>query len=113
MDVANNNKAIKLKARHQLVQGREVATKLQHLLFQHGLGLNSADDLMAKILGSFNNSISALDSLEPISSSSSLVTAVEGSQNASCDNDGKLEDSGDSRKRLGPVKGKRGCYKRK
>ncbi|CAN7061551.1 unnamed protein product [Brassica oleracea var. botrytis] len=114
MDIANNNKAITLKARDQLVQGREVATELQQLLFQHGLGLDSADDLVAKILGSFNNSISALDSLEPVSSSSSsLVTAVEGSQNASCGNDGKLEDSGDSRKRLGPVKGKRGCYKRK
>ncbi|CAH8360498.1 unnamed protein product [Eruca vesicaria subsp. sativa] len=113
MEIANNNKAKTLKARDQLVQGREVATKLQQLVFhQHELGLDSSGDLVAKILGSFNNAISTLDSLEPVSSSS-LVTAVEGSQNASCDNDGKLEDSGDSRKRLGPVKGKRGCYKRK
>ncbi|KAL0714576.1 hypothetical protein Bca4012_021555 [Brassica carinata] len=112
MDIAGNNKAITLKARDQLVQGLEVATKLQQLLFQHGSGLAPADDLVSKILGSFNGSISTLDTLEPVSSSS-LVTAVEGSQNASCENDGKLEDSGDSRKRLGPVKGKRGCYKRK
>ncbi|KAF8102051.1 hypothetical protein N665_0201s0340 [Sinapis alba] len=112
MNIVNNNKAITLKARDQLVQGREAATTLQQLLFQHGSGLDPEDDLVAKILESFNNSISTLDSKEPVSSSS-LVTAVEGSQNASCDNDGKLEDSGDSRKRLGPVKGKRGCYKRK
>ncbi|CAA7060467.1 unnamed protein product [Microthlaspi erraticum] len=110
MDIFSNNKAIKLK--DQLVQGHEWTTKLQQIISQTGSGLGLAEDLAAKILGSFNDVISSLESLEPISSSS-LVTAVEGSQNASCDNDGKFEDSGDSRKRLGPVKGKRGCYKRK
>uniref|UniRef100_A0A1J3G890 Putative WRKY transcription factor 70 n=1 Tax=Noccaea caerulescens TaxID=107243 RepID=A0A1J3G890_NOCCA len=110
MDIISNNKAIKLK--DQLVQGHEWTTKLQQIISQPGSGLGAAEDLAAKILGSFNDIISSLESLEPISSSS-LVTAVEGSQNASCDNDGKFEDSGDSRKRLGPVKGKRGCYKRK
>ncbi|KFK34897.1 hypothetical protein AALP_AA5G207700 [Arabis alpina] len=109
MDI-NSNKAIKLKAIDQLVQGQEFATKLQQFISQTGSDL--AEDLVVKILESFNNVISTLESLEPVSSSSSLA-AVEGSQNASCDNDGKFEDSGDSRKRLGPVKGKRGCYKRK
>nr|QIN97341.1 WRKY4 transcription factor [Isatis tinctoria] len=110
MDIASDNKAITIKAK--LVQGHEFTTKLQQLLSQHGSGPGPAEDLVEKILGSFNDTISALESFEPISSSS-LVAAVEGSQKSSCDNDGKLEDSGDSRKRLGPVKGKRGCYKRK
>ncbi|KAL1191476.1 putative WRKY transcription factor 70 [Cardamine amara subsp. amara] len=110
MDITN--KAMKLKVMDRLVEGHEFATQLQQLLSQPESGLGPAVDLVAKVLGSFNNSISVLDSFEPISSSSSLA-AVEGSQNASCDNDGKFEDSGDSRKRLGPVKGKRGCYKRK
>lgn len=104
----DNNKAIKLK--DQLVEGHELTTQLQQLFSQPGFGLGPAEDLVAKILGTFNKGISVLDSFEPISSS---LAAVEGSQNASCDNDGKFEDSGDSRKRLGPVKGKRGCYKRK
>ncbi|CAH2063972.1 unnamed protein product [Thlaspi arvense] len=113
MDINSNNKAIMVKAKDRLFQGREYFIKLQQLLSQLGLGQGPAEDLVAKISETFNDTISVLDSFEPISSSSSLVTAVEGSQNASCDNDGKLEDSGDSRKRLGPVKGKRGCYKRK
>ncbi|KAJ0245826.1 WRKY transcription factor 70 [Hirschfeldia incana] len=111
MDFASNNKAIMLEVMDKLVQGHELATKLQQLLSQHGSGLGPAEDLVAKISGSFSDSISALDSIEPIPSS--LLTAVEGSQNASSNNDGRLEDSVDSRKRLGPVKGKRGCYKRK
>ena len=112
MDIASNNKAIKLKVRDQLLQCHEMTTKVQQLLSQDGSDLGPAKDLVEKILGSISDTISALDSFEPISPSY-LVTAAEGSQNASCDNDGKLEDSGDSRKRLGPVKGKRGCYKRK
>ncbi|CAH8268816.1 unnamed protein product [Arabidopsis lyrata] len=109
----DTNKAKKLKVMNQLVEGHELTTQLQQLVSQPGSGLGPAEDLVAKILGSFNNSISILDTFEPISSSFSSLAAVEGSQNASCDNDGKFEDSGDSRKRLGPVKGKRGCYKRK
>ncbi|KAG5379674.1 hypothetical protein IGI04_027516 [Brassica rapa subsp. trilocularis] len=101
MDIASNNKAIKLKVRDQLLQGHEMTTKVQQLLSQDGSDLGPAKDLVEKILGSFNDIISALDSFEPISPSA-LVTAVEGSQNASCDNDGKLEDSGDSHKKLGP-----------
>ncbi|KAG5399816.1 hypothetical protein IGI04_014423 [Brassica rapa subsp. trilocularis] len=111
MDIVSNNKAIMLKVMDQLVQGHELATKLQQLLSQHGSGRGAAGDLVAKISASFSDTISDLDSFEPIPSS--LFTAVEGSQNASCNNDGKLEDSVDSRKRFGPVKGKRGCYKRK
>ncbi|KAF8080229.1 hypothetical protein N665_0964s0010 [Sinapis alba] len=111
MDIASNNKAILLKVMNQLVQGHELATKLQQLLSQHGSGLGPAEDLVTKISVSFSDTISALDSFEPIPSS--LFTAVEGSQNASCNNDGRLDDSVDSRKRLAPVKGKRGCYKRK
>ncbi|CAH8307008.1 unnamed protein product [Eruca vesicaria subsp. sativa] len=113
MDINSNNKAIKLKVMDQLVQGHEMTTKVQQLLSQHGsASLSPAKDLVEKILGFINDTISTLDSFEP-SSPSALVTTIEGSQNASCDNDGKLEDSGDSQKRLGPVKGKRGCYKRK
>ncbi|KAJ0255408.1 WRKY transcription factor 70 [Hirschfeldia incana] len=113
MDIASNIKAIKLKLMDQLVQGHELTTEVQQLLSQHeSAGLGLAKDHVEKILGFFNDTISALDSFEPISPSV-LDTAIEGSQNASCDNDGKLDDSGDSQKRLGPVKGKRGCYKRK
>ncbi|CAN8254468.1 unnamed protein product [Cochlearia groenlandica] len=117
--ISTNNKAILLKAMTKLVQGQKVTTKLQELInSQTGSGLE--EDLVAQILESFNDVILVLDSFETIASSSSststLIAAaavVEGSQNASCDSDGKVEDSGDSKKRLRPVKGKRGCYKRK
>ncbi|CAN8279605.1 unnamed protein product [Cochlearia groenlandica] len=112
MDINSNNKAIKLKLKNQLAQGHELTTKLQQVHSQFGSGLGLADDLVVRILESFNEAISTLGSFELSSSSSSSLADVEGSQNASCD--GKFEDSGDSsRKSLGPVKGKRGCYKRK
>ncbi|XP_010525416.1 PREDICTED: probable WRKY transcription factor 70 [Tarenaya hassleriana] len=129
-------KAIKRKVVEQLVEGYEFATQLQLLLSKKsfdlrsphdqtrpgsfpGLGPGPADDLMLKILGSFDKTISVLGSFEPLS----VLPAVEGSRNASSGDsmaaitvvsDARCEDSGESRKRPSVVdKGKRGCYKRK
>ncbi|XP_010554725.1 PREDICTED: probable WRKY transcription factor 54 [Tarenaya hassleriana] len=128
-------KAVKGKVVEQLVQGYEFATQLQLLLSEpfgdhdpHGTtrilsGSGSSpghvDELVAKILGSFDETISVLGSFEPVSA----AVPVDGSRNASSGEspaleaavyDGRCEDSGHGRKRLlGVNKGKRGCYKRK
>ncbi|KAL0720348.1 hypothetical protein Bca4012_034947 [Brassica carinata] len=109
----------------QLVQGYEFATQLQILLsHQHSSHYieqtrvvsgdpDPVDELIAKILGSFHKTILVLDSCD------SVPKAVEGSRNASCGEDLAAPvscnggDSGDSRKRTGVGKGKRGCYTRK
>ncbi|CAH8392859.1 unnamed protein product [Eruca vesicaria subsp. sativa] len=119
---SNNTNSIKRKVVDQLVEGYEFATQLQLLLsHQHsshhisqtriGSGdPDPVDELIDKILGSFHKTISVLDSCD-----TSVPMAVEGSCGddlaapVSC-NGG---DSGDSRKRLGVGKGKRGCYTRK
>ncbi|KAF8104671.1 hypothetical protein N665_0170s0046 [Sinapis alba] len=123
---SDNTKSIKRKVVDQLVQGYEFATQLQLLLsHQHSTHyyidqtrIVSGDpdpvgELIAKILGSFHKTISVLDSCD------SVPKAVEGSLNASCGDDLAAPvscnggDSGDSRKRLGVGRGKRGCYTRK
>jgi hypothetical protein len=69
-------------------------------------------------LGSFHKTISVLDTFDPVADVS-VPIAVEGSRNASCGDDSTAPascnggDSGDSKKRLGVGKGKRGCYTRK
>nr|VDD04155.1 unnamed protein product [Brassica oleracea] len=122
---SNNTKSIKRKVVDQLVQGYEFATQLQLLLsHQHSSqyisqtrivsgDLDPVDELIAKILSSFHKTISVLDSCD------SVPMAVESSPNASRGDDLAAPvscnggDSGDSRKRLGVGKGKRGCYTRK
>nr|AHB33851.1 WRKY transcription factor 54 [Brassica rapa] len=122
---SNNTKSIKRKVVDQLVQGYEFATQLQLLLsHQHSSqyisqtrivsgDLDPVDELIAKILSSFHKTISVLDSCD------SVPMAVKGSPNASRGDDLAAPvscnggDSGDSRKRLGVGKGKRGCYTRK
>ncbi|KAJ0258263.1 WRKY transcription factor 54 [Hirschfeldia incana] len=122
---SNNTKSIQRKVVDQLVEGYEFATQLQLLLsHQHSSHYidqtrivsadpNPVDELIGKILGSFHKTISVLDSCD------SVPKAVEGSRNASCGDDLAAPvscnggDSGDSRKRLGVGKGKRGCYTRK
>lgn len=131
----NNTKSIKRKVVDQLVEGYEFATQLQFLLsHQHSKHhidqtrivsgsdsvsgeLDPVDELIAKILGSFHKTISVLDSFDPVAVP--VPIAVEGSWNASCGDDSAAPvscnggDSGESRKRLGVGKGKRGCYVRK
>ncbi|KAL1220090.1 putative WRKY transcription factor 54 [Cardamine amara subsp. amara] len=132
---SNNTKSIKRKVVNQLVEGYEFATQLQLLLsHQHSKShidqtrfasgsdsvsgdLDPVDELIAKILGSFHKTISVLDSLDSLAVS--VPIAVEGSWNASCGDDSAAPascnggDSGESKKRLGVGKGKRGCYTRK
>ena len=122
---SNNTKAIKRKVVDDLVEGCKFTTQLRLLLSNHHIetGLLSGDsdlanELITKILGSFHKTISVLDSFDPVPDVSFPV-AVEGSRNASCGDDSAAPascnggDSGDSRKRLGVGKGKRGCYIRK
>ncbi|KAF8085687.1 hypothetical protein N665_0650s0001 [Sinapis alba] len=124
---SNNTKAIKRKAVDSLMEGCDFTTQLQLLLsHRHSnhhikMGSLSVDsdlfnELIAKILGSFHKTLSVLDCLDTIID---VPMAVEGSRNASCGDDSAAPascnggDSGDSRKRLGVGKGKRGCYIRK
>ncbi|KAL0896619.1 hypothetical protein Bca101_080580 [Brassica carinata] len=127
---SNNTKATKINVTDNLLEGCEFTTQLQLLLShrhsnQHiEMGSLSSDsdlanELIAKILGCFHKTISGLDSCDPVPDNVSFPVAVEGSRNASCGDDSAAPascnggDSGDSRKRLGVGKGKRGCYIRK
>ncbi|XP_010540486.1 PREDICTED: probable WRKY transcription factor 54 [Tarenaya hassleriana] len=120
-------RALKQEVAKQLVEGYRFASQLQILLSKnpdHGpndlnrivSGSGPVDELMAKILGSFDKTISVLGSFEPVS----VAVPVDGSRNTSSGDspaaavsDGRCENSGDCRKRtLGVNKGKRGCYKR-
>ncbi|CAH8332452.1 unnamed protein product [Eruca vesicaria subsp. sativa] len=125
---SNKTKSISRNVVDQLVEGYESATQLQ-LLFSQQQSDHHIDQtrivsgdpdpvnkLMAKILDSFHKTISVLDSFDQVTNASVLV---EGSRNASCGDDSVTPascnggDSGDSRKKLGAGKGKRGCYTRK
>ncbi|KAK4273787.1 hypothetical protein QN277_017118 [Acacia crassicarpa] len=99
--LANRESIIK-----ELVEGKECASQLK-LLFQNPSGPNattpSAQQLVAKILRSFTQSISVLTSSE----AGGEILAI------SC-NDGRPDESGESRKRSPPpAKDRRGCYKRR
>ncbi|CAN8317707.1 unnamed protein product [Cochlearia groenlandica] len=115
---SNSNKTKYIKTK--LVEGYEFATQLkllfsqQHILqtrFVSGSGL--VDELMAKILSSFQETILVLDSFDHL--------AADFSGEGSCGDDSVAPascnggDSGESSKRLrvGKDKGKRGCYTRK
>lgn len=127
---SNNTKTRKRNVTDNLVEGCEFTTQLQLLLShrhsnQHiemgslSRDTDLANELVAKILGCFHKTISVLDSCDPVPDNVSFPVAVEGSRNASCGDDSAAPascnggDSGDSRKRLGVGKGKRGCYIRK
>lgn len=84
----------------ELIKGRDSTKKLQNLLRQkiYNDGV-LANDLVAKILGSFSDSLSTLNSLGP----------GELSRFSACCNDRAL-DSDESEKK---PKDRRGCYKRR
>ncbi|KAF8047742.1 hypothetical protein N665_2848s0004, partial [Sinapis alba] len=126
---SNNTKSIKRNVVDQLVEGYESATQLQLLLSHQQSNHQHIDqtcivsgdpdpvnELMGKILDSFHKTIPVLDSFDQVAN---VSVVVEGSRNASCGDDSVTPvscnggDSGDSRKRLGVSKGKRGCYTRK
>ncbi|KAJ4840950.1 hypothetical protein Tsubulata_026932 [Turnera subulata] len=108
----------KEKMMKELVHGQEFAAQLQVALQRprnDGLGAALADELMVKILKSFTESISMLSSSES-SAGAEVCQNLASSQvdSACCDEAGRSEDSGESRKRpANSGKDKRGCYKRK
>jgi hypothetical protein len=84
----------------ELIKGRDSTKKLQNLLRRKNDNDGVlANDLVAKILGSFSNSLSTLSSLGP----------GELSRLSACCNDRAL-DSDESEKK---PKDRRGCYKRR
>ncbi|CAH8371560.1 unnamed protein product [Eruca vesicaria subsp. sativa] len=126
---SNNTKSIQRKVVDDLVEGSKFTTQLQLLLSHrhsnHNIETGSlsgdsdlVNELIVKILGCFHKTISVLDPLDLVPDVY-VPVAVEGSRNASCVDDSAAPascnggDSGDSRKRLGVSKGKRGCYIRK
>ncbi|CAN6807979.1 hypothetical protein Bca4012_002383 [Brassica carinata] len=124
---SNNTKSVKRNVVDQLVEGYESATQLQLLLSRqqssHHIDQtrivsgdpDPVNKLMGKILDSFHKTISVLDSFDQVAN---VSVVLEGSRNTSCGDDSTPVscnggDSGDSRKRLGVGKSKRGCYTRK
>ncbi|CAN8284754.1 unnamed protein product [Cochlearia groenlandica] len=119
----NNNKSIKQKAITQLLQGYKLATQLQLLIISHhiyptrlvtGSDPDLVDELLDKILRSFQETISVLDD-----SFDHVAVVVEGSLNGLCGggDDSVVApasyDGGRKRLGVGGDKGKRGCYPRK
>ena len=101
----------KKKVIQELVQGQECATQLQilfHKPSEEGVRL-SAEELVQKILRSFNETLSVLSSVDSAEVSQNQATSNDDSP---CCDDRRSEDSSESRKRPAP-KDRRGCYKRK
>lgn len=103
----------------ELLEGHDSASQLK-LLFQKpsgGDGPPSAQELVAKILRSFTESISVLTSSEAGGGELGQNPAIygyNGSPAVTSGNDRRLDDSGESRKRSPPAsKDRRGCYKRR
>ncbi|XWS65616.1 hypothetical protein CRYUN_Cryun05aG0128900 [Craigia yunnanensis] len=95
----------------ELVQGQECATQLQ-ILFNKSSedgGRLSAEELVQKILRSFNETLSVLSSVGSTEVSQNQATSNDDSP---CCDDRRSEDSSESRKKP-TSKDKRGCYKRK
>ncbi|KAK2637242.1 hypothetical protein Ddye_032034 [Dipteronia dyeriana] len=112
----------KNKAIEELVQGKQLAGRLQVLLLQKpfgGDGLSSsasaaaaAEELAVKILRSFTETLSVLGGgVGETTSSAGEVVEEEGDSLVSGGR--RSEESGESKKRLMGPKGRRGCYKRK
>ncbi|KAI4306968.1 hypothetical protein L6164_030203 [Bauhinia variegata] len=102
----------------ELVQGQESATQLKGLVQkQSGVdGSLSAEELVAKILRSFTESLSVLTATGvEVSQNFPAVSGENGSQKVGSCNDRGFEYSGESRKRSSPetTKDRRGCYKRR
>nr|AGQ04251.1 WRKY transcription factor 57.1 [Jatropha curcas] len=98
------------KVGEELLHGQEFATQLQFLLKGPCGDLLLADELVVKILRSFNEALSLLSSCEFLENSQNLITTSQ--VDSVCCDDRRSEDSGESRKR--PTnKDRRGCYKRK
>ncbi|OMO66745.1 DNA-binding WRKY [Corchorus capsularis] len=104
----------------ELVHGQECATQLQILFHksvpkeEDGFRRLSAEELVQKILKSFNETISALSSSDSADVvSQNQATNYSTDDISPCCDDRRSEDSSESRKKLSASKDKRGCYKRK
>ncbi|KAA8517552.1 hypothetical protein F0562_017818 [Nyssa sinensis] len=99
------------KAFDELERGRKLAIQLQIMLSKpagdDADGPLSAKDLVAKILGTFTESLSILN----CSASDEVSSQVPANTHLSCDGR-KSEDSGESSKTSAPTD-RRGCYKRR
>ncbi|KAK6943276.1 WRKY domain [Dillenia turbinata] len=104
---AENLPPNKRKLIEELVRGREFTNQLKNLLNNLTMnnnddGSDAAGDLVAKILGSFSETLSILSTSEP----DEVVKASPCGEDAR-----KSEDSGESCK--SSLKDRRGCYKRR
>lgn len=111
----------------ELRQGQKFANQLQLTLHQdhkpfeqkHGLVSSHQQELIVKILRSFNETLSVLSS----GTSAELVVSknhdhqqfppTNSSNDSPCTDDRRWEDSGESKKGPASSKARRGCYKRK
>nr|WGV38231.1 WRKY [Loropetalum chinense var. rubrum]WGV38232.1 WRKY [Loropetalum chinense var. rubrum] len=97
----------------ELLRGREFTNQLQNILLGSNNKpliqdeLESAEDLISRILGSFNESLSRLNSGE-----SDEVSQIPAKRSLCWDGGLKSEDSGESSK-SSTLKDRRGCYKRR
>ena len=101
----------------ELSEGQESATKLKSLL-QKPIGsdgsLSAEEALLAKVLRSFTETLSVLDSSEGEVAQILVSAGENGSQVAASSNDLRSEGSCESGKRSSPViKDRRGSYKRR
>nr|KJB67951.1 hypothetical protein B456_010G219200 [Gossypium raimondii] len=92
----------------QLAEGQQCATELQVIVLQNNKPSQQAEELVQKILWSFNQTISML-------SEAGHHDEVISQNQATCNDDCKSQDSSESSKRSlsAFTKDKRGCYKRK
>jgi hypothetical protein len=101
------------KAIEELIQGRQFANQLRGLLGKSigDDGSVPAKDLVLKILNSFTNTLSMLNSAE----SEADVSQIQPNTQASspCWDAPKSESSGESCRSISTVKDRRGCYKRR
>jgi hypothetical protein len=102
------------KAIEELVQGHQLANQLRGLLssWPGDDGSAPANDLVLKILNSFTNSLSILNS---VAESDSDVSQIQPNARASspCRDAPKSESSGESCRSISTVRDRRGCYKRR
>jgi hypothetical protein len=102
-----NSPAKPIKAIEELVQGQQFANQLRGLLSKSVGDDGSAPekDLVLKILNSFTNTLSLLNSAESDVDVDIDVTQVQPNT--------KSESSGESCRSNSTVKDRRGCYKRR
>ncbi|EXB74394.1 putative WRKY transcription factor 70 [Morus notabilis] len=105
----------------ELVQGREIANRLQTLLSQpvgdDGSLVNSAEDLVSRIMESFTNTLFMLNkngTVEAVLSQIQAAAATSSRVDSPCLDGRKSEDSGESCRSVSTtLKDRRGCYKRR